>query len=81
MQKDLFEDPLRVKAMKQISKTIDDVSAMFGKHTLHLASSDLLRGFRQHLGERGVFSPRKIKPLKGENFRQHLKIPLWNVKV
>ncbi len=81
MQRDLFEDPVRVKAMKQISKTIDEVSSMFGKHTLHLASSDLLRQFRQHLGQRGDLSPRKTSPLKGENFRQHLKIPLWNVKV
>ncbi len=81
MQRDLFEDPVRVKGMKEISKTIDEAGEMYGKHALHLGASDLLREHRQHLGERGDFSTRKLNPLKGENFRQHLGIPLWDVKV
>lgn len=75
--KDLFDDPAEIEALREISKVIDEASAMYGKHTLHLASSDLLREYRQHLGERGDFSDRKTGPLKGENFRQHLGIPLW----
>ena len=80
-QKDLFDDPAEIAALKEISKVIDEVSALYGKHSLHLASSDLLRDYRQHLGERGDFSSRKTEPLKGENFRQHLKIPVWNLKI
>ncbi len=80
-QKDLFDDPARIAALREISKTIDEAASLYGKHALHLASSDLLRDYKQHLGERGDFSSRKIQPLKGENFRQHLRIPIWNVNV
>jgi hypothetical protein len=81
MQKDLFDDPARIIALKGISEVIDQASALYGKHSLHLASSDVLRSYRQHLGERGDFSDRKLEPLKGENFRQHLAIPRWDLKV
>ena len=81
IQKDLFDDPVKVTAVREISKTIDRAASLYGKHALHLASSDVLREYRQHLGERGDFSQRKLQPLKGENFRQRLKIPLWNVKI
>ncbi len=81
VQRDLFDDPVKITGLREISKTIDEAAAMYGKHTLHLASSDVLRQHRQHLGQRGDFSQRKMQPLKGENFRQHLKIPLWDVKV
>ena len=80
-QKDLFEDPTEIHDLKEISKVIDEAGAVYGKHSLHLASSDLLKDYRQHLGERGDFAERKVEPLKGENFRQHLRIPLWDVKV
>lgn len=81
VQKDLFDDPAKIAALGEISKTIDEAGAMYGKHALHLASSDLLGNYKQHLGERGDLSSRKIQPLKGENSRQHLHIPLWNVKI
>ena len=80
-QKDLFDDPAEIADLKEISKVIDEASALYGKHSLHLASSDVLRDHHQHLGERGDFSQRKVEPLKGENFRRHLKIPLWDVKL
>ncbi|MBI4432382.1 MAG: DNA polymerase IV [Candidatus Omnitrophica bacterium] len=81
VQRDLFDDPAKITALREISKVIDEAGALYGKHALHLASSDVLREYRQHLGDRGDFSQRKVQPLKGENFRQHLKIPLWDVKV
>lgn len=80
-QRDLFEDPARVASLEGISRVIDEAAALYGKHALHLGASDLLKGFKQHLGERGDFSSRKLDPLKGENFRQHLKIPRWDLKV
>ena len=72
---------LQIKNMKEISKAIDEANSIYGKHSLHLASSDVLNRFKQHLGDRGDFSLRKTTPLKGENFRQHIHIPVWNVKV
>lgn len=87
-QLDLFEDPCRIKALREISKVIDEANARYGKHTLHLAATpclpagrDPLRTFSQHLGDRGDLTERKIQPLKGETFRQHLHVPRWNIKV
>jgi DNA polymerase-4/DNA polymerase V len=79
-QQDLFDDPVQVTALREISRVIDEAAARYGKHTLHLAASDKLRDFKQHLGDRGDFSSRKVDPLKGENFRQHLGIPVWNIR-
>lgn len=81
IQNDLFDDPAEIQASRELTKVIDGANELYGKHTLHLASSDLLNKHRQHLGERGDFSGRKLSPLKGENFRQHLAIPRWDVKV
>ncbi len=80
-QRDLFDDPTQISALREISKTIDQAASLYGKHALHLASSDVLRKYRQHLGDRGDLSLRKTDPLKDENFRQHLAIPRWNIKV
>ena len=80
-QYDLFEDVCRIKALREISKVIDEVNSIYGKHSLHLGSTDCLNRFSQHLGERGDFASRKINLLKGETFRQRLKVPLWDVRV
>ena len=81
MQYDLFEDACRVKALREISRVVDEVNSLYGKHALHLGSTDCLSQFNQHLGDRGDHAPRKMALLKGETFRQRLKIPVWNVKV
>lgn len=81
MQYDLFEDPCRIKALREISRVVDEVNSLYGKHALHLAATDSLSQYGQHLGERGDVASRKIRLLKGETPRQRLRIPLWNVKV
>jgi DNA polymerase-4/DNA polymerase V len=80
-QYDLFEDPCRIKALRAISGTIDEVNAKYGKHTLHLGVTDCLTRFNQHLGERGDWAQRKKNLLKGETFRKRLAIPMWAIKV
>lgn len=80
-QYDLFEDPCRIKALREISRVVDEVNSLYGKHALHLAATDSLSQYGQHLGERGDVASRKIRLLKGETRRQRLRIPLWNVKV
>ena len=81
MQYDLFEDTCRIKSLREISKVMDEVNSIYGKHALHIGSTDCLTQFNQHLGDRGDWAPRKKNLLKGETFRQRLKIPLWSVKV
>ena len=81
IQYDLFEDRCKVKALRQISAVVDEVNALYGKHALHLGASDCLRQFNQHLGDRGDIAPRKLNCLKGETFRRHLRVPVWNVKL
>jgi hypothetical protein len=80
-QYDLFEDVCYIKGLREISRVVDEAASLYGKHTLHLGSTDCLNRFSQHLGDRGDTSRRKASPLKGENFRQHLNIPLWDLKV
>jgi DNA polymerase IV len=81
VQPDLFDDPTEIAATREINKVIDEAAGLYGKHALHLASSDVLRGYKQHVGDRGDYSKRKLDPLKGENFRQHLALPRWDLKV
>ena len=75
------EDTCHIQALRALSRVIDEVNSAYGKHTLHLGSTDRLNQFSQHLGDRGDLAPRKKILLKGETFRQRLKLPLWNVKV
>lgn len=78
-QPDLFQDHIKIQAMKDISRAIDEVNAIYGKHTLHVASSHCVTKFGQHLGDRGDVTRRRVDILKGETVRQHLRIPVWNI--
>jgi DNA polymerase-4/DNA polymerase V len=81
LQHDLFEDPCRIQSLRELSRVIDKANAAYGKHALHLGATDCLRKFGQHLGNRGDIAERKLRLLPGETFRQHLRVPVWNVKV
>jgi len=81
VQYDLFEDPCEVKKMHILSQTADEINAIYGKHCLHIGSTNCLGRYQQHVGDRGDVPIRKIHYLKGETFRQHLNIPLWNIPV
>ncbi len=80
-QYDLFEDTLKVKSLREVSRVIDDVNEKYGKHALHLGSTDCLREFNQHLGDRGDVAGRKQELLKGETARRRLAIPVWRIKI
>ena len=81
VQYDLFEDICRIKALRELAECTDQINALYGKHTLHLGSTHALERNRQHLGQRGDLAARKMTLLKGETFRQRLKIPVWDVRV
>lgn len=85
VQFDLFEDPVRVTAMSRLSKSVDEINRMYGKHTVAVATGLYLEKRKQELGvktnSRNLVAQRKQDLLKGETYRQHLNIPVWNVRV
>lgn len=78
---DLFLDSLRIQTMQKLAECTDQINREYGKHTMHLASTQMLKVFQQHLGDRGDVHPRKLIRLKGETVRKRVGIPLWNVKI
>ncbi|MDP2913356.1 MAG: DNA polymerase IV [Candidatus Omnitrophota bacterium] len=76
--RDLFEDPVRIENLKNISIAIDKVNSYYGKHTLHLASSNIVNEKGNH--PRNCLAWRKQNLLKGESFRQRLNIPLLKMR-
>ena len=80
-ERDLFEDPAKIRSLRAISDCIDEVSTRYGKHALHLGSTSFLNAYTQHLGQRGNLAKRKGELLKGETFRQRIRIPRWDVRI
>ncbi|MCG3175845.1 MAG: Protein UmuC [Candidatus Omnitrophica bacterium] len=80
-QADLFEDAVRLAKLRGVSAVVDEVNRLYGKHALHLAATDGLRSYAQHLGERGDHARRKIDLLRGETHRQRLGLPVWEVRL
>jgi hypothetical protein len=77
-QRDLFDDPIRVEKVEKASKIIDEIALKYGKHKLHLASSDpLSKGPKKH--PRNSPSWRQKNLVKGETQRLRLNIPLLNL--
>ncbi len=81
VQYDLFDDVPKIESMKRIDRVLDGVNELYGKHALHLGTSLWLGKHRQHVAGRGDLPERKMQLLKGETYRQHLGIPVWNVRV
>ena len=81
VQYDLFDDVPKIESLKKIDRVLDGVNELYGKHALHLGTSLWLGKHRQHVAGRGDLPERKTRLLTGENFRQHLGIPIWRVQV
>lgn len=73
-QGDLFDDPVCVENIRKISVAVDEVNLQYGKHTLHLASSNIVNKKGSH--PRNCLAWRKTNLLKGETARRRLRIPL-----
>jgi DNA polymerase IV len=77
-QRDLFDDPIRVERVEKVGQIIDQIAEKYGKHTLHLASSNPLhKGLKKH--PRNSLSWRQKNLVKGETRRQRLNIPLLDL--
>lgn len=70
----LFDDPLRIEKISRVSKAIDEINEKFGKHTLHIAASNITGVKGPH--PRSDVARRKEELLKGETFRRRLKMPM-----
>lgn len=76
-QPDLFGASLRTEKMKKIFGAVDALQEKYGKHTVHMASSDQAHTFFATGGDRKDSSYRRGSLLPGENLRQHLGIPTF----
>jgi len=79
IQMNLFDDLEKMERLDRIPQVIDDLNARFGKHKIHFAGS--LQASTQHQGNRSKIAERKKTLIKGENFRQRLKMPMKFIKV
>ena len=74
----LFDDPVRVERIRTLSKVTDEMNALYGKHTLHIAAAHLVNKKGPHTRNRLAW--RKKELLRGETFRKRLGIPLLKVR-
>jgi len=84
LQFELFEDPLQMIKMRKVAEAIDEINAIYGKHTVHTGTG-LYLGKTQRKNrfddEKKVLPQRKTELLPGETYRQRLDIPMWQVKI
>lgn len=80
LQFELFEDPVRMVKMKLLAESIDGINALYGKHTVFVATGLYLgthaRKNRMETDSRKVLPQRKVDLLPGETFRQRLGLPM-----
>ena len=71
----LFDDPVKIKGIADISKAIDAINSCYGKYAVHIAATNpALADRREH--PRNTVAARKCELLKGETFRKRLRIPM-----
>jgi hypothetical protein len=80
-ERDLFDDALKVEKLKSLSQAADMLNNKFGKHTLHLGSTEFLKMRDNNSHPRANVSERKVELLKGEDFRKRLNIPLLRLNL
>ena len=74
-QRTLFDDPVKIKDVIQLSKSVDSINEKYGKHAVHIATSQYAADHaKDH--PRNEVAWRKTELLKGETFRKRLNIPL-----
>ena len=75
----LFEDALKAERVQDVYKVMDEVSAKYGKHSLHLGASHFIEVLGK--GKRGEPTVREKTRFPGETKRRHLNIPVLHMKV
>ncbi|MBA4387481.1 MAG: DNA polymerase IV [Verrucomicrobia bacterium] len=77
-QFEFFEDRVRIDRLRSLSKAVDEINSLYGKHTVRSAST-LFAG--KQIDSRQVSPARRAISLKGENLRQRLAIPRLDIKL
>ena len=77
IQYSLFDNPLHAEKVRALYNAADALGQKFGKHTLHLGSSDPIDKLGK--GRRGNPTSREQTQLKGETNRRHLGLPLLHI--
>jgi DNA polymerase-4/DNA polymerase V len=80
-QLSFFDSPVRIAKFERLYRALDDLSAKYGKHAVHLGASNAANRSSQHAQERGVIPERKLTRLRGESKRKHLRFPRLAGKV
>ncbi len=75
----LFDDSIKIEKMEKLSKVIDEVNKIYGKHTLYLGASHLVEDETAKRHRRNDTAWRKKNLLKGETFRKRVNIPLLKI--
>lgn len=75
----LFEDPLHVIKVERVSAVIDEINEHYGKHTIHVGDSLLLKAGAR--GTRDMTVSLQQNLVNGETRRQHIAIPRLAIKV
>lgn len=78
-QYELFDDPVRVENMKRVSRAMDEINDVFGKHKVHLGAGLMLD--RNRKTDRDERPWRQTALLTGENKRQRLAIPRLQIQL
>jgi len=76
---DLFDDPVRIEKLADISSAMDRINSAYGKHTVHIAAAGLVDRESSH--PRSELPWRKTGLLPGETARKHIGIPLMKIRV
>ncbi|MBN1557863.1 MAG: DNA polymerase IV [Lentisphaerae bacterium] len=77
-QLELFEDRLRIDAVRRATHAVDAVNRQYGKHALRSAATLFMD---RRADDRRAPSPRWARPLPGENTRRHLALPRSAIRV
>jgi len=78
-QYELFEDRLKIEAVRRITEAVDAVNRKYGKHTV--ASGSCLYLDRKTASARDDLPDRRSIMVKGENTKQRLAFPRLDVRV
>ncbi|MFA7286688.1 MAG: DNA polymerase IV [Patescibacteria group bacterium] len=76
VQRALFEPPVTLERLHNVYEAVDELAEKYGKHTVHLAGSEMAHREPAHNSQRSELPERKRTRLRGETTRKHLAIPL-----
>lgn len=78
-QYSLFTSPLKIEALRRLSKVVDAAAALYGKHKLSSGATMYLH--QSIINDREIAPARRSLELPGESLRKRIKIPRMDVRI